>query len=299
MSITSLPLLNVTQRAQHYLQRKDFGITMLVVAGLHVFVILAILLWPKPDVTQIPVRTLDITLGAPEAAKTHIKAAPKTLAPTAKSKPDAKITTNAPESFSSPAEVKKPPKTKPITKKPAPKKKTAEKRVKISDKRRAPKQQTIPANIPSKVALPTPPARRALPPSNTAPTDQLNLSASPHQYVRSSTNNGTAKKSISPAEEESIRARYEQKISGWLEQNRVSSAKAQRLGQHGTVIMRVRLDRRGTVRYYAVDRSSGFQLIDEAALQMVRRANPFPAAPANYPGGNFMEFLIPVKFAIR
>jgi protein TonB len=38
--------------------------------------------------------------------------------------------------------------------------------------------------------------------------------------------------------------------------------------------------------------------LDEAALSMVKRAEPFPPFPDDFPGSEF-EFLLPVSFHLR
>ena len=93
---------------------------------------------------------------------------------------------------------------------------------------------------------------------------------------------------------EAVRQRYEQDISGWIERHKIYPAEAG--GTQGRVVVRMRIDRAGTVRYYALEQSSGNAAIDAAAVDMIRRANPVPPAPANYPAGNLIEFLIPITF---
>lgn len=97
------------------------------------------------------------------------------------------------------------------------------------------------------------------------------------------------------SQSETARARYTQQISGWIEQHKVIPITAQ--GLKGRTIVRVRIDRTGNVRYYAVEESSGYASLDGAAIDMVRRANPMPAAPPDYPEGNLIEFVIPINFA--
>lgn len=93
---------------------------------------------------------------------------------------------------------------------------------------------------------------------------------------------------------EEIRTRYEQQISLWIERHKIYPQEAGKTT--GRVVLRVRVDRQGYVRYYAVERTSGNEYLDRAAIEMMRRANPVPAAPANYPAGNLIEFLIPILF---
>lgn len=100
--------------------------------------------------------------------------------------------------------------------------------------------------------------------------------------------------SITPGSAEAIRARYEQEISVWIERHKLYPADAGRAS--GRVVLRVRVDRQGYVRYYAIEQSSNNPALDRAAIEMIRRANPVPAAPINYPSDTLIEFLIPIQF---
>lgn len=104
----------------------------------------------------------------------------------------------------------------------------------------------------------------------------------------------TSQNILSDEAAEVIRTRYEQQISQWIERHKIYPQEAGKAA--GTVVLRVRVDRQGYVRYYAVERTSGNEYLNRAAIEMMRRANPVPAAPANYPAGNLIEFLIPVFF---
>jgi protein TonB len=93
---------------------------------------------------------------------------------------------------------------------------------------------------------------------------------------------------------EEARARYEQQISAWIQQHKLYPADAG--GKEGRVVVRMRIDRAGYVRFYALEQASGIAPLDAAAIDMVRRANPVPAVPSDYPAGNLIEFLIPITF---
>jgi TonB family C-terminal domain len=130
------------------------------------------------------------------------------------------------------------------------------------------------------------------------------LVANPFQYVRTTTAAPVASVSVGnvrdvPSSPEAIRARYEQKISGWLQRHKVYPKEAKELKQEGKPVLRVRLDRGGQVTFFAIEKSTGFQILDRAALDMVNRANPFPAPPPDYPGNGVLEFLIPVQFKLN
>lgn len=96
-----------------------------------------------------------------------------------------------------------------------------------------------------------------------------------------------------------VKVRYEQTISLWIQKFKLypESARAQRLQGH--TVVRIRIDRRGNIRYSGLEGNTGYAELDRAALDMVRRANPVPAVPDNYPEGEMFEFLIPVNFAIK
>lgn len=133
-----------------------------------------------------------------------------------------------------------------------------------------------------------------------APKAEPAIAPTPQQYVREV---GAAPAQPQPqlgsgtgndAAMQAIRARYEQQISAWVQQHKLYPMDAN--GREGRAIVRVRIDRAGTVRYYAIEQSAGMQALDAAALDMIRRANPMPAVPADYPEGNLVEFLIPISF---
>jgi periplasmic protein TonB len=67
-------------------------------------------------------------------------------------------------------------------------------------------------------------------------------------------------------------------------------------GASGTTVVRFELNRAGEVVNSTVTKSSGNATLDEAALDLLRRASPFPAFPAAKPGGRD-SFLAPVNFS--
>jgi periplasmic protein TonB len=67
-------------------------------------------------------------------------------------------------------------------------------------------------------------------------------------------------------------------------------------GAQGTVVVRFVLNRAGAVIESTVTRSSGNDVLDREALEILRRASPFPAFPAAKPGPQD-SYLAPVNFA--
>ena len=63
-------------------------------------------------------------------------------------------------------------------------------------------------------------------------------------------------------------------------------------GGRGTVSIAFSMDGGGRLTGARVSRSAGNPVLDQAALQLVRRASPFPAPP----GGNPVSLTVPIRF---
>lgn len=157
----------------------------------------------------------------------------------------------------------------------------------------SPMQTTLPPPL----TVPAPTAVGATPTSPNAKTAETPaIAPNPQQHVREvgAAPIAPALTAKSGASADEVRTRYEQDISGWIQRHKYYPPEAG--GREGRAVVRVRIDRAGNVRYYAIEQSSGVPTLDEAALDMIRRANPVPAVPTLYPGGNLVEFLIPITF---
>lgn len=93
-----------------------------------------------------------------------------------------------------------------------------------------------------------------------------------------------------------VAARYEQLVSAWIDKfkpEKVLTGQSERQ----TAMVRIRIDRRGNIRYIALEKTTDSMVLDRAALDTVRRSNPVPPAPADYPAGDLIEFIVPVIFS--
>ncbi len=72
---------------------------------------------------------------------------------------------------------------------------------------------------------------------------------------------------------------------------------AQRRNIEGTALLRFRMDRNGKVLSYSIERTSEHEVLDEAALAMIERAQPLPPLPDDVPGES-IELIIPANFNI-
>ena len=56
------------------------------------------------------------------------------------------------------------------------------------------------------------------------------------------------------------------------------------------------IDRQGRIIESRVVKPSGFSALDEEALAMLQRADPFPAPPPEVPGKDRVDMPIPIRF---
>src|SRR3546814_11068775 len=74
--------------------------------------------------------------------------------------------------------------------------------------------------------------------------------------------------------------------------------RAQLLRQGGTAQLYFVMDRGGRVLEYRILESSGYKLLDEEVVAMVKRASPLPPPPAAMPGER-LDYIVPVEFFQR
>jgi protein TonB len=92
------------------------------------------------------------------------------------------------------------------------------------------------------------------------------------------------------------RSAYQDLLFAHVRRFRLYPEDARRHGLEGVVQVHFALDRSGDVLAAWVETSSGFQALDAAALETVRRAQPLPAIPAELP--DQMDVLLPVVFSL-
>ena len=93
-------------------------------------------------------------------------------------------------------------------------------------------------------------------------------------------------------------ADYHARLRAWLERHKRYPRRARRRREQGVVVLRFVADRAGAVLDLEVENSSGHPLLDDAALDMVRRAQPLPEMPPGMRESR-AEHLLPVRFALR
>lgn len=163
------------------------------------------------------------------------------------------------ENVAVPIPVVRPPAPKPVEEKPkkAPEKKKAEK----------PKAPPPPASEAARKAK-----------VETAQADRTAAKAT-------STGSG---RNVSPA-------KWQSRLMSHLERRKRYPSEARSNREEGTVYVRFRIDDGGNVLSVSLSRSSGHSSLDQAVLDMVRRASPVPAPPP----GVSKTITAPVRFNIR
>lgn len=74
--------------------------------------------------------------------------------------------------------------------------------------------------------------------------------------------------------------------------------RARRLGQEGAPVLVFEFSREGALLRQSLRSSSGHSLLDDAALEMLKDAEPLPAVPASMTGKTF-TYALPVRFSLR
>lgn len=250
-----------------YLDQRYFAATLMLAAALHVLCLAAWSLMPREQVMNIPVRALSIKLADGE---------PMTSEELAAAQPDANA--QAVESLISEMTQST-----------------------LQDEVRATASAIEKALASSQPDLATQEMEKALiaaaPPAPPAPAAE---SAEPKQFVRNTNVQAKGSERGNSTEKEAeLMSRYEQLISLWVEKFKKYPMEARDKGLTGETVVRIRIDRKGNIRHYLLERSTGHAILDRAAIDMVRRANPVPSVPNDYPKGDLLEFLIPVSFNLE
>lgn len=99
-------------------------------------------------------------------------------------------------------------------------------------------------------------------------------------------------------------ASYEMVLASRIEKHRYYPRLALKLGQEGQPVIKIILDKSGRLVTVSIEKSSGQLSLDEAALDIVTKAQPFPAPPDVYlkllekRGDNRLIFRAPISFDI-
>ena len=89
----------------------------------------------------------------------------------------------------------------------------------------------------------------------------------------------------------------EEIVRGWLQRHKRYPRVAVMRRTEGSVLLYLVLDPAGRVVTSEIRESSGSSLLDDAVLDMVKRADPFPLVPGEMDGKT--EYIVPIDFELE
>lgn len=177
---------------------------------------------------------------------------------------------------------------------------------------KAPKAKPQPApapapapTIPQPVAqqpAPPPPQAAAEPPAPVAPPPEVIAAPAPPEATPTFTvpqPPPEPPKVQAPSQQDldAARSGYSALLAREFAKHRLYPRIAQMRGWQGTVRVQLELDAQGNVTQSAIKESSGFEVLDKQALEMVRKATPLPLPPETLRNRAF-SILVPVTFKL-
>lgn len=166
-----------------------------------------------------------------------------------------------------------PPKPKPVKKKPAP--------IKAPP---PPEPPPVVAEPPPR-PIATSPVPEAPPPVFSVPVEPTPPIVVPPEPVKPQ-----------PVDDEVIEG-YEQTLTGVIGKQQRYPGVARMRNWQGIAVVLIKFAPGGSVRDVSIAQSSGFDILDEEALEMVKRARPLPQPPANL-GSREFSVRVPIRFRL-
>ncbi|NHN39069.1 TonB family protein [Pseudomaricurvus alcaniphilus] len=146
--------------------------------------------------------------------------------------------------------------------------------------------------------LPASPAEpQALLAAAASPTGPANAAAPQPASAALRKGSGTARSVSSGGRAGSVQD-YFTELMAWLNQHKDYPGAVKKKKQQGTVVIQFAIDRAGKVLHSKVKTSSGYPLLDQAALQMLAAAEPLPPLPRQFKREQ-LTLAIPIEYALR
>lgn len=162
-----------------------------------------------------------------------------------------------------------------------------------------PKQSEKPKKPIKKQSLPTKPKPPEAPSSAVAPNGFIPLSSvatnnsnASEQPKNQSTNH------TSDSQEKILAQTYARTLMLWIKRFQIYPRKAQIRGIEGNVILRIRVDRTGRLTNLGLVKKAHDDSLNDAAVLMANRADPYPEPPSALVGQE-IEVLLPIEFTLQ
>ncbi len=130
-----------------------------------------------------------------------------------------------------------------------------------------------------------------------SPTAPAKAAATPPASAALRKGSGTARSVSSGGRAGSVQD-YFTELMAWLNQHKDYPGAVKKKKQQGTVVIQFAIDRAGKVLHSKVKTSSGYPLLDQAALQMLAAAEPLPPLPRQFKREQ-LTLAIPIEYALR
>ena len=170
----------------------------------------------------------------------------------------------------------------------------------VPQESRAQKQSSLPRRLESS------PASRSEPVANARPAPQevrqpqppSEHRPEPEAYGAARPTIGDATPVVARPDQQSLLGRYAQQLSRLLASHQEYPRLAAQRGWEGEVRLRLKVARQGNLLSVQVDRSSGHDILDQHAMQLVDLASGLPPLPDGLEGSE-ISVIVPVNYRLK
>ena len=246
---------------------------------------------PRAIILSILFHLLVVFLLLPKMNKQDMKVPPPLQVSLAQSKSMENKPTPEKEKSPEPPkpEIKKPEPPKPEVKKPEPPKPEVKKEP-------LPAPDKTPTTVPlSKPPVSVTPKEEQVSETNPKPE------ANPTRVITKAADTPQETKTVnapSPEKVTSATNDYSSLLAAAIAKYKQYPKIAQMRGWQGLIIIELQLNPQGGVIYSQIKKSSGYDVLDQEALEMIKRASPFPQPPEALRNKNF-TVLVPISFKLE
>jgi TonB family protein len=293
-----------------YLGMPDFGMMMMVAAGIHLVVVVIFALMPKHDVDTIPVRVLNVRLGvdggtlAPDAPTTgsatadgnQIRLGNASMGQavgTADGERGVHETPEAPPEQKPPEHHAKAPPGKLTAASSSTPQQLLDQALSNTDTRNDRGQ------VPDMQAVTTEArAARYVRPQGAWGQKQTGAQAQVAQGNEAQARYGHTLGNSLDVQAESL-TRYGQAVALWINKHKTYPEAAYERGIQGSGKMYIESDRSGRILRHYISESTGSTVLDWAMRDAVSQSNPLPAVPADHATGEVLRHVVALDFYRR